>query len=143
MLQPTEPTDKYPVHVVRFMLAGKPYSVAVDEMLPVWTGTMRPYFATYMKEHHMWPLIFEKAFAKLFGSFRSIQSGLGSEAFKAIVQAPVNFVGHQNNRRVDKHTAWEELQEGTRQGYPMVASSESEVFGIAKGHAYAVLDASI
>ena len=89
--------EAYPVHVVRFMLAGKTFPVAVDEMMPVWEGTMMPKYATLRKDQHSWPLIFEKAFAKLFGSFRSIASGQGSEAFKAIVQAPVDYVAHANN----------------------------------------------
>eukprot|EP00971_Amphidinium_carterae_P303400 6028654-Amphidinium_carterae.1 len=47
----------------------------------------KPVFVKYASESlTLWPMLYEKAWAKVFGNFKAIEGGTGYEAFKAIAQ---------------------------------------------------------
>eukprot|EP00418_Pyrodinium_bahamense_P068863 CAMPEP_0179076610 /NCGR_PEP_ID=MMETSP0796-20121207/34189_1 /TAXON_ID=73915 /ORGANISM="Pyrodinium bahamense, Strain pbaha01" /LENGTH=764 /DNA_ID=CAMNT_0020773867 /DNA_START=59 /DNA_END=2353 /DNA_ORIENTATION=+ len=130
---------EYPVYVVKFLLTGMPVLVAVDEMFPV-SPQGKPVFVKYSDSLNLWPMVLEKAWAKVFGSFKGVEAGVGPEAFKAITQAPVDYLRH-DAEGANVEEVWSALLDGVQNNYPMYAASKPNVVGIPQGHAYAVLDA--
>mmetsp|Transcript_66672 Transcript_66672/g.124506 ORF Transcript_66672/g.124506 Transcript_66672/m.124506 type:complete len:966 (-) Transcript_66672:55-2952(-) len=128
--------DTYPVHVIKFLLTGKPILVAVDEMIPV-NAADKPSFVQYDSQSLiLWPLLYEKAWAKVFGSFKAVEGGWGNEALKAIAQAPVTVVLHD-----DIEDLWAVLVDAEAHKYPMYSATTETApdVGLAMSHAYAVL----
>jgi len=141
---PSIPDEHYPVHIVRLHLVGQPIYVAVDELFPVSRSAHPVFVGFYSSALHLWPMLLEKAWAKVFGTFKSVEAGHGPEAFKAIAQSPVDVVLH-HTQHIERgittvEEVWSALQEAMKMEYPVWSASESDVVGIAKGHAYGVLD---
>mmetsp|Transcript_35355 Transcript_35355/g.82630 ORF Transcript_35355/g.82630 Transcript_35355/m.82630 type:complete len:807 (+) Transcript_35355:85-2505(+) len=140
-----ESESSFPVHVVQFLLHGKPTAVAVDEYFPV-TAENWPSFVQFnTKKLIVWPMIYEKAWAKVFGSFKGVEAGFGHEGFKAIAQAPMEFISHSGHASDASVLAsiWHGLLEAVNSSFPMYAGTTSQApsLGLAQGHAYAVLGA--
>ncbi len=62
----------------------------------------------------------EKAFAKLFGSYHAIESGIEKDALRDLTGAP-SF--SHDIRKLDKEKIWEIIDEGDQKGYIMSTSS--------------------
>ena len=60
------------LHAVRFFVEGSWLTVLVDDLIPV-SASGQPIFGRCRQPHHIWVQIFEKAFAKLCGSFQAIE----------------------------------------------------------------------
>jgi len=133
-----------PVYTTKWLLNGKPTTFAVNNKIPATPSSGIPYFVQE-KGGNYWPLVLEKTWAKLFGDYKTIESGLQSEVFKAITQAPVNVYSH--NKVVswqDKENFWNKLVAGTSNKFPMGAITPGTPpgnIGVMGGHAYAVLGA--
>jgi hypothetical protein len=131
------------------LLTGQPVNIAVDDFVPV-IGMDRPAFVGTSKSRMMWPLIMEKAWAKMFGTFKAVEGGVSHEAMRAFTQAPVEIVAHRDLAFPEDVSTpemiWQQLMLATEKKYPMAANSIIEnttYHGLAKGHSYAVLEASI
>jgi hypothetical protein len=130
----------HPVYTTKWLLNGKPSTLAVTNMMPANPKTGLPYFVQE-KGGNYWPLVLEKSWAKLFGDYKTIEAGLQSEVFKAITQAPVETYMHN---KVDKNVLWNKLVEGTTNKYPMGGTTPTNPpgnIGVIGGHAYALLGA--
>jgi len=93
----------------------------------------------------MWPLIIEKAWAKVFGNYAAIEWGSGAEAFRALTQAPIDILVHDQtlNFATPPDTIWEKIRNAEKQRLPMYAQTSSNVSKeLGQLHAYAVLGTS-
>jgi len=131
---------EHPVYRVHFTLGGQERAVAVDDALPVHRRDMSPVFVSYNDGHDFWPIVLEKAWAKVYGSFKGIEAGTGYEALKAISQAPMQTVQHEGPVGEFQENLWKTLQLATELRYPLFGASRGG-FGLADSHAYAVLGA--
>jgi hypothetical protein len=88
-------------------------------------------------------MILEKAWAKIFGSYKRIENGFAVEAIKALTQAPVDLLPHAGQGfDFSKENFWAALTDAARKRHPLVAGSGSDTTNnIALGHVYAVLGA--
>ncbi|GCC23659.1 hypothetical protein chiPu_0002057 [Chiloscyllium punctatum] len=74
-------TGKYPYYGIfrfRFWQFGKWVEILVDDYLPTRNG--RLIYARSEAENEFWPSLFEKAFAKLHGSYKAIEGGYTLDA---------------------------------------------------------------
>lgn len=98
----------------------------------------------------IWPIILEKAYAKLYGSFKFIVGGQIDEALSDITNgAPMSlpFDEADVKKMFDSGELWQRLTFWINNGYLMGCSSpagkdtDTSDLGIVQGHAYSVLDA--
>eukprot|EP00929_Paragymnodinium_shiwhaense_P083360 TRINITY_DN44387_c0_g1_i1.p1 TRINITY_DN44387_c0_g1~~TRINITY_DN44387_c0_g1_i1.p1 ORF type:complete len:753 (+),score=120.28 TRINITY_DN44387_c0_g1_i1:201-2459(+) len=128
------------VYTTRWVVDGRLTRVAVDDMLPINSSDAVPFFVKE-KDGHYWPLILEKAWAKIYGSFKAIEEGFAFEVLKAITRAPVEV--HDPAKAKDHSQFWKLLTDATDQGYPMAAGTKpgQNALGLEAAHAFAVLGA--
>jgi hypothetical protein len=91
------------LHAIRFFVEGEWVTVVVDDLIPV-DALERPVFGRCRQPHHIWVQIFEKAFAKLCGSFQAVEYGSEDEG---LVHLTGGFP-----KTVDLHKEEEELLDG-------------------------------
>ena len=106
------------VHRTRWLIVNQPTTVAVDEWVPVSKAGL-PVFGSAgfqsirkldTKKHIsgvVWPVILEKAWAKIHGNFKSIESGGPFEPFRALTGAPVDVLDHGRSSRCSPDIALE------------------------------------
>lgn len=51
-------------------------------------------------------MLIEKAYAKVFGSYESIESGLTGMAMMSITGAPYEYICKDSNNTIDINTTW-------------------------------------
>jgi len=132
----------HPVYTTKWLLNGKPTALAVNNMIPADPNTGLPYFVQE-KGGNYWPLVLEKAWAKLFGGYKSIEGGNQNEVIKAMTQAPVDF--YNPPKMWDKKDQfWSKLVTATSNKWVIGAGTPNTPpgnIGVMGGHAYAVLGA--
>eukprot|EP00928_Gymnodinium_smaydae_P027913 TRINITY_DN21436_c0_g1_i1.p1 TRINITY_DN21436_c0_g1~~TRINITY_DN21436_c0_g1_i1.p1 ORF type:complete len:691 (+),score=54.54 TRINITY_DN21436_c0_g1_i1:662-2734(+) len=130
-----------PVYTTKWLLGGKPSTVVVDSTIPVDPVIVDPFFVTYNDGFDFWPLVLEKSWAKIFGSFKAIEYGFGAEVFKAITQAPVDFSSHRQHSKDD---IWSMLQDATQNKFPVTSLTGSTTTNnLASRHVYAFLRSGV
>lgn len=136
-----------PVYTTKWRINGKQTTVVMNEMLPVNAKNGELFFAKG-KQGTYWPSMLEKAWAKIFGNYKNIESGVHAEAFKAITQAPVVNTNHKAviaGVSTSKAKYWQLLVDATNKKYVMGASTSGGAncnsIGLYCGHAYAILRA--
>jgi hypothetical protein len=146
----------------RWLVNGEETFVQVDTTIPASpekykrdsiTGQSRlshrskPYFAQvpwnriglHKYEGVWWGVILEKAWAKIFGSFKTAEGGFYSIAASAITGAPSTV--HRSTE--DEAYLWNALKEaaGNRWAIGATTQSSAPTFGLANGHVYSVFKA--
>mmetsp|Transcript_29160 Transcript_29160/g.38829 ORF Transcript_29160/g.38829 Transcript_29160/m.38829 type:complete len:95 (-) Transcript_29160:599-883(-) len=81
-------TLKYPgAHAVNFYTLGVPHTVVVDDFVPFLNN--KPLFARINKDDPAtWPLILEKAFAKVRGNYYHLVGGYSEEGVRYMTGGP-------------------------------------------------------
>lgn len=121
----------------------KPIEVTVDADFPTKDGTHQLY--TKAKDGELWPLVIEKAYAKLDGGYQRVGKG-GSPA--TIWQALTGKSGAMTANLVEgEGSLFRKLQNALAEHRPVAASTAPalknyEGTGLAKGHVYAILGVS-
>jgi len=87
----------------------------------------------------------EKTWAKIYTSFKAAESGFWANAAAAITRAPTLTIRHRTSQQPagEKDALWAAITEAVTRGWPMGAGTDSAHYGLAAGHAYALLDARI
>lgn len=71
---------------------NKPYVVTIDDYLPVRQGTGRLAMARGSSDGDFWVPLAEKVFAKIFGTYASMNGGASEEVWRMINGAPSQIV---------------------------------------------------
>jgi len=126
------------VVTVKTYVPGYSMEVKVNTYFPGAEGKL---FFAHPARGVIWPLIFEKVWAKVIGSYEKTSNGWPYDAFKALTQAPVKVyaVGKQTPSAIK--TA---LLTARKQRWPtVVCSKEKEAVHLPSHHCFAVLDCDI
>lgn len=133
-----------PVYTTRWLLNGKDVTVAVDGQVPANESTHEPFFVGVNDGSDFWPLLLEKAWAKIFGSFWSVKGGQSRDAFKAITQAPIELI-NLDESNLDKAMVWMKFKDANVgvSNFPLTASiRHSNNYNLPFPHAYSILEVS-
>lgn len=134
---------KTPVYTTKWMINGQSRLVAVNGKVPVNPKTGMPVFTRFNDGMDFWPVVLEKAWAKIFGVYKRISGGLMQEAFRAVTEAPVETIMHDRRDGVTPDVLWDKLQEAKKNKFPIGAGSKRNNVGIPSGHAFAVFDSKV
>lgn len=119
--QTIELCKKFGIYCCVLLDRGVPTQVIIDDFIPCTTSAegSAPAF-THSPNNELFVVLLEKAYAKLYGSYFNIDSGLIIEAISSLVEAPV--------RRLffDKKYTWDVIVEGTKKKWPMLANIKGE-----------------
>lgn len=136
-----------PVFTISFRLTGVRHSVAVDSLMPV--GKDGKTFFAHPHEDTgqtaIWHMLVEKAWAKIFTSYKGAENGFLYEAIRGITNAPVKIYFQDGRGGFEKEALWSAMVNSTTSKYPMVGGTvpAATSLGLAAGHAYAILGASV
>jgi len=136
-------------YIVKFCNMGIWEKYAIDDHFPCYpkeSMNFGPCFSSASIEEEkteLWVLLLEKAWAKRFGSYEFIESGVVSSVLRDLTGAPTKTLFS------DDPDLWEECVRGEDLDFIMAASSNSdekseakiEEAGLVPGHAYAMLRA--
>ena len=128
---------------VKMMYRGKWQTIDLDEYFPYCNN--EPAFSRSV-DQELWVMLLEKAWAKLYGSYRYIQAGFPEEALHDLTGAPINKISLKQ-RNFNPEETWNYLLWASKKEYAMVASSnpgsdsQKSVSGVVQGHAYTFLNA--
>lgn len=115
----------------------------MDEYIPTLGG--KPAFSKAIGQE-LWVILLEKAWAKLYSSYKRIEAGFGEEGLHDLTGAHMHAIRFQSSK-FDSEKEWRYLLRATRSGYCMIASSQPGsdenqlASGIVMGHAYTLIGA--
>lgn len=120
----------------RWLVNGVESIIEVDKTIPA--QGQRPYFATLDRASGAWwPAILEKAWSKIYGSYKATEGGWWAAAAAAITRAPtVTYF----TSKMSYNELWQVLLSASQNKWPMGAGTRTSNYGLAAGHAYSVLD---
>jgi len=130
----------------------KPVIVVIDDFFPVDNMRTYPYVQIGVAPDgvkEVWPMIIEKAYAKLGGGFPAIEGGLVADALQALTNGVpyiFEFSEESTKKMIETGELWTKMIQWSAKEFLMGAGSKSgsdkEVsdLGIVQGHAYSVLD---
>ena len=135
------------IYAVRLFFRARPVVIVIDDAILMINdqgrgvnhrfGKINPNFNT------IWPIIMEKAFAKLKGNYLQLHGGFMSNVFKAILGVPSSIDYMKSFRDDDK--LWSLMKSSYDSKYPMGLSTEGDddskknECGVTKNHAFGVL----
>jgi len=137
--------NKIGAYIARFYFQGEPVEVIIDDQFAKDNEGFS--FVKSEDGKKLWPMILEKAYAKLYGGYHKIVAGKVSYALSELTGGlPEEKSLKAAQQNVDKF--WEELKNYVKEGYLLGAGSPENPMGdaavsdegIVQGHAYAVLD---
>lgn len=76
------------IYAVKLYPLGVPVHIVVDDEIPHQARPKAPLFAKYGEDNAIWPMIMEKAMAKLHGTYSRLEGGLGSEGLSYLNGSP-------------------------------------------------------
>jgi hypothetical protein len=121
----------------QWLINGLVSVIEVDKTVPSKRG--RPFFTTLCKKTGTWwPAVLEKAWAKIYGSYKAAEAGFWAIAASAITRAPTVTYYHSEWKG---EPLWQVLVRASQNKWPMGASTTESHYGLAAGHAYSVLEA--
>lgn len=132
--------NPYGFYIVKIYYEGYYRYIIIDDYLPVnEDGT--PRFGDSKDYDEFYVSIFEKAFAKKFGSYRALTGRSISVALDILIGGTIRCLDHKKQEEV-----WNALFEGTQQKSLMVTATAGEGEepvgnGLVSGHAYTVIGA--
>jgi len=134
----------------RLYEVGEVKSLIVDDRIPA-SNMRQPVFARphtgAQGEVVLWPLLLEKAFAKMYGSYGAIEAGQVHEALMDMTGGlgeVINLHG-SNGAGANPDNLWARLCNFKRAGHLLTAGSEgsndmhTSPRGIVQGHAYSIM----
>jgi len=115
------------LYVVMFYKNRKPVFIHVDDCFPT-QGGRHAYVrvSSSLGGKEIWPLIIEKAYAKMYGNYPNIEGGLVDAALADLTNgAPARFDLTESNVKVmyDSGELWDKLVYWHQKGYLMGAGS--------------------
>jgi len=130
---------------VKILYKGKWMTIDMDEYVPYLHNS--PAF-TKSVDKEVWVVILEKAWAKLYTSYKRIEAGYPEEPLHDLTGAPIKQI-YTRKGGADKEEEWRYLLKASQLEYSMVCSSnpgsdsDSSQSGVVQGHAYTLLKVDI
>ena len=127
--------------MVRFWIRGKPWLVNVDDRVPFLPGTDTPAHARISQYNSFWPLIAEKAWAKINGGYIEGGNGFASNAMRALTGVPVfDYM----TKDLPHEDIWDLFIEAQQNNYPIIANTGPDkdavkLLKLRTSHAYSIL----
>jgi len=137
-------SNAHGVYGVTFYLQGVPTELIIDDYIPCSKQgvfeKLAPIFAK-PKGNELWVLLLEKAWAKLFGNYSSIETGVSDEAFEFLLGVPsfLYLTKHQSLDRI-----WNKIYAADKKNYIISASTHPIAMndrGLAASHTYSLISA--
>eukprot|EP00347_Sterkiella_histriomuscorum_P020362 403338099 len=129
-------------YTIRFYIQGEPKLITIDDFIPVRSDNL-PAFC-HSQRNKVWPIILEKAWAKLHNGYQNSGAGHTDVALSYLTGAPCKYV---DNVKLG-HNLWQTLLDSDKKLH-IIASSVSmqkeefkEIFkdnGLSNNHAYSVI----
>lgn len=82
------------MYCVKFCIDGEWRAIVVDDYFPVMNN--QPAFSSGSR-NELWVMVIEKAWAKVFGSYLSIEAGHPIEVLRALTGAPTKIIETSNS----------------------------------------------
>ena len=150
----TEEPNEYGVYAVWLNINGLWREVVVDDLFPVFENKQQKtveFAFSRTSEDELWPMILEKAYAKVYGSYANIEAGVALYALRDLTGAP--YKAYHFTRQFspqEMNQMWKELVDAERRGWICVCGTATTnssgrekrlLNGLYAGHAYSLLDA--
>jgi len=97
---------------MRLFVNGHPQVVVVDDFIPIWKESNLPCYAG-KKTNNIWPMLLEKEWAKLNGSYEGIINGSVDEAMSLFLPFPNEIIKFCQTES-DLENIWREISTGTQ-----------------------------
>ena len=126
-------------YAVNLYALGVPQTTVVDDIIPYHKG--KPVFAGVSNDNSLWPIILEKAFAKMQGNYFHISGGLSYMGVRYMNGAPWEI---QATMYMTSDQIWDYISTNLSAGNTMTCGSTSgsdtnkDAWGVVKGHAYTI-----
>ena len=126
-------------YALNLFTLGVPSTIVVDDMIPFYNG--KPMAAGPSADNSLWPMILEKAVAKMRGNYMHIAGGQGYDGIRLIRGGPYE------SKQVEYMTVeeiWTTVTHHLDKGDTITAGSNSgsdtdtDAWGVVLGHAYTV-----
>lgn len=130
---------------VKMLYRGKWREIDIDDYVPFIFNA--PAFSK-SRENELWVVVLEKAWAKIYGSYKQIEAGFPEEPLHDLTGAPIKHI-FLNTKGEKYEEQWAYLVSASLNEYAMVASSkpgsdtDQSNSGIYQGHAYTFLNATL
>ncbi len=133
------------IYTMRLFVNGELTDITVDEYFPYSPGANDFAFCTSKDKRCIWPLLLEKAFAKIHGSYQRIESGTMMEALLTLTCAYIETYAHSDYEEAD---LWNKIEHADRKDYILMTnvSSDNEdeqrklqEMGLVDHHAYTLI----
>ena len=134
------------IYGARLYLHGEKRLVLVDDALPARGG--RPLFAASRTDGELWVSLYEKAFAKVYGSYAAIEAGSTAAVLETLTGAPstrTRLRAGVADAAAAADRLWEVASAAASRGHVAALSvgdhpqDLQKLVGIVEEHAYAVL----
>jgi len=132
---------------VRFYKGGYEEIIIIDDYFPAYPNGQWAFVKGGEEGLELWPMVLEKAYAKMYGSYNFIEAG---KVQYALADMTDGFPQQLDLRKDAKNLPvfWEKLKTFKKHGALMGAGSPENAMGdrainelgIVQGHAYAILD---
>lgn len=109
---------------MKLLVNGYPTEVAVDDYIPYDTKSRHPIFAG-KKTKNIWPILLEKAWAKINGSYEDIVTGSSCESLRTLIPYPI-LKFRTDNKDLDKDKLWFDIKDGLEFQYIITVSSNAK-----------------
>lgn len=124
---------------VTFFLTGVPTEVVVDDHFPCSPDSNELIFSKTQSQE-LWPLIIEKAWAKIYGCYTAVEYGLMDFVFEDLLGVPASFV---SVTVANRENIWIQLKRFIAEKYLLCATTIESLAedrtGLVTSHAYTVL----
>jgi hypothetical protein len=105
------------VYCIRLYIRGKPWIMTIDDEVGFDNGTNSLYFSNVIN-NNIWPVLLEKAYAKMKGTYSFIDSTHAATGLRAVSGAPVittEFAG----TKLSSEEMWRLIEDGDMRKYLM------------------------
>ena len=140
------------IYACQFYVNGEKRTVVVDDYFPYNEEREEWAFSRPSLKTEIWPLIVEKAWAKIFGSYQRIEAGTAGEAMYPLTGSPHKFLLHEEF--TNKNYLWDRIIMADKMKFPMATAvfsvaddnlneDEVEDANLVDGHAYSLIGAKV
>jgi calpain-15 len=140
----SDQVNEYGLYGIKVCDVGEWKTVLIDDLIPCLPDTKEPVF-TRGNGSEIWVLLLEKAWAKIYGGYARIESGLTRECLHDLTGGPTKF--YQTGNPNVNETIWTEIYQGEQKNFIMTAGAGDffegadllDSCGLVGSHAYSLL----